>query len=57
MSNRMDLEQICSHTIFCIIRLETVVENTLNVLHSNTDIQDVNDNTPKFSRSTTELNI
>uniref|UniRef100_F6TBZ6 Cadherin domain-containing protein n=1 Tax=Xenopus tropicalis TaxID=8364 RepID=F6TBZ6_XENTR len=54
---RIDRESICEITPICSLSLEAVVENPLHVFHVEVEIQDINDNSPFFSKNTISLEI
>uniref|UniRef100_A0ABM5G9W9 Protocadherin gamma-B5-like isoform X15 n=1 Tax=Pogona vitticeps TaxID=103695 RepID=A0ABM5G9W9_9SAUR len=57
VKDRIDREKICDTTSLCLINFEVVIENPLNVVHVTVEIQDINDNTPTFLKSSINLEI
>ncbi|XP_059554663.1 protocadherin gamma-B2 isoform X20 [Myotis daubentonii] len=57
VSDRIDRESLCPQTPVCVVPLEIVAENPLNVFHINVMIEDINDNPPHFPQNSTVLQI
>ncbi|XP_004875614.1 protocadherin gamma-B2-like, partial [Heterocephalus glaber] len=57
VSDRIDREFLCPLSSLCVIPLEIVAENPLNVFHINVLIEDINDNPPHFPENTIVLQI
>ncbi|NXP21484.1 PCDGH protein, partial [Scytalopus superciliaris] len=57
VSERLDREELCGESSSCSVSFEALVHNPLNVFHVQVDIQDVNDNAPRFPRDKFQLEI
>ncbi|XP_070270864.1 protocadherin gamma-B2 isoform X22 [Myotis yumanensis] len=57
VSDRIDRESLCPQNPVCVLPLEIVAENPLNVFHINVMIEDINDNPPHFPQNSTVLQI
>ncbi|XP_069812717.1 protocadherin gamma-B2-like [Dendropsophus ebraccatus] len=57
VSDRIDRETLCEATPSCFINLESVIENPLTFYTITIEIQDVNDNSPTFSKKSFEIGI
>ncbi|XP_046505222.1 protocadherin gamma-B2-like, partial [Equus quagga] len=57
VSDRIDRESLCSQNPLCVLPLEIVAENPLNVFHVNVMIDDINDNPPHFPQNNIVLQI
>ncbi|XP_006086513.1 protocadherin gamma-B2 isoform X15 [Myotis lucifugus] len=57
VSDRIDRESLCPQNPVCVVPLEIVAENPLNVFHVNVMIEDINDNPPHFPQNSTVLQI
>ncbi|XP_029439959.1 protocadherin gamma-B1-like [Rhinatrema bivittatum] len=57
VNERIDREEICSETPLCILNLEMLIDNPLNVFHLKIEIQDINDNPPVFNKHNAEIEI
>ncbi|XP_066053536.1 protocadherin gamma-B5-like [Chamaea fasciata] len=57
VNERLDREEMCGKSATCSVSFEALVHNPLNVFHVEVDIQDVNDNTPRFLRKKIQLEI
>ncbi|XP_068506793.1 protocadherin gamma-A11 isoform X39 [Syngnathus scovelli] len=54
---RIDRESLCDKKPSCVIKLDLVLENPLELHRVNLHIQDVNDNYPKFKKNLIEMEI
>ncbi|KAG8439026.1 hypothetical protein GDO86_005284 [Hymenochirus boettgeri] len=57
VAERIDRESVCEMTTVCLMTFEAVVENPLNVFSVEVEIQDINDNPPRFSKTTMNFEI
>ncbi|NXE93068.1 PCDG3 protein, partial [Menura novaehollandiae] len=57
VSERLDREEMCGESASCSVSFEALVHNPLNVFHVEVDIQDVNDNAPRFLQENFQLEI
>ncbi|KAM5214025.1 protocadherin gamma-B2 isoform 19-T19 [Hipposideros larvatus] len=57
VSDRIDRESLCPQNPLCVVPLEIVAENPLNVFHVNVIIEDINDNPPNFPQNSIALQI
>ncbi|XP_044931305.1 protocadherin gamma-B1-like [Mustela putorius furo] len=57
VSDRIDRESLCSQSTLCVVPLEIVAENPLNVFHITVRIEDINDNPPYFPQNSIVLQI
>ncbi|XP_058142014.1 protocadherin gamma-B2 isoform X25 [Dasypus novemcinctus] len=57
VSDRIDRESLCPKKPLCVLPLEIVADNPLNVFHINVMIEDINDNPPHFPQNSIVLHI
>ncbi|KAM7007866.1 protocadherin gamma-B5-like [Passerculus sandwichensis] len=57
VNERLDREEMCGESSTCSVSFEALVHNPLNVFHIQVSIEDVNDNSPVFSKAVLELEI
>ncbi|NXR82205.1 PCDGE protein, partial [Pycnonotus jocosus] len=57
VNERLDREEMCSESATCSVSFEVLVHNPLNVFHVEIAIEDVNDNSPTFSKAALDLEI
>ncbi|XP_053575575.1 protocadherin gamma-B2-like [Bombina bombina] len=55
--DRIDRETLCGVVDPCFLAFDALVENPLNVFHVKIEIQDINDNAPKFFHEIIKLEI
>ncbi|XP_078117558.1 protocadherin gamma-A12-like [Sander vitreus] len=56
-SERMDRESLCGKKPSCVVKVDLVLENPLELHRLSLHIQDVNDNSPKFRENLIEMEI
>ncbi|XP_034739264.1 protocadherin beta-16-like, partial [Etheostoma cragini] len=56
-SERMDRESLCGKKPSCVVKVDLVLENPLELHRLTLHIQDVNDNSPKFRENPIEMEI
>ncbi|NXC34527.1 PCDGH protein, partial [Campylorhamphus procurvoides] len=57
VSERLDREELCGESVSCSVSFEALVHNPLNIVHVDVAIEDVNDNSPTFSKAALELEV
>ncbi|XP_069619828.1 protocadherin gamma-B2-like isoform X26 [Ranitomeya imitator] len=57
IADRIDRETLCRAAADCVLTFDAVVENPLNIFIAKIDIQDINDNPPKFIHDTLTLEL
>ncbi|XP_073477091.1 protocadherin gamma-C5-like isoform X26 [Aquarana catesbeiana] len=48
VNDRIDREILCGSSVSCVLRLEVVAENPLELFNLDIELQDINDNSPTF---------
>ncbi|XP_078116771.1 protocadherin gamma-A4-like [Sander vitreus] len=56
-SERMDRESLCGKKPSCVVKVDLVLENPLELHRLSLHIQDVNDNSPKFKKQLIKMEI
>ncbi|KAG7518398.1 protocadherin gamma-A12-like [Solea senegalensis] len=56
-SERIDRESLCGKKPSCVLKVDLVLENPLELHRVSLHIQDVNDNSPKFKKNLIEMEI
>uniref|UniRef100_UPI0037E85176 protocadherin gamma-A12-like n=1 Tax=Semicossyphus pulcher TaxID=241346 RepID=UPI0037E85176 len=56
-SERMDRESLCGKKPSCVVKVDLVLENPLELHRVSLHVQDVNDNSPKFRENLIEMEI
>ncbi|XP_047190608.1 protocadherin gamma-A4-like isoform X45 [Scophthalmus maximus] len=56
-SERIDRESLCGKKPSCVLKVDLVLENPLEIHRINLHIQDVNDNSPKFRENLIKMEI
>nr|XP_046262632.1 protocadherin gamma-A10-like [Scatophagus argus] len=56
-SERTDRESLCGKKPSCVVKVDLVLENPLELHRLSLHIQDVNDNSPKFKKNLIEMEI
>ncbi|XP_043558982.1 protocadherin gamma-A11-like isoform X13 [Chiloscyllium plagiosum] len=57
VNEKIDRELICGPSLTCVMSLEAVLENPLNLYQIEVKILDINDNAPSFAKSQIRLEI
>ncbi|RLV62207.1 hypothetical protein DV515_00019555, partial [Chloebia gouldiae] len=57
VNERLDREEMCGESPTCSVSFEALVKNPLNIFHVEVAIEDVNDNSPTFSKAVLVLEI
>uniref|UniRef100_A0A3Q3FIM3 Cadherin domain-containing protein n=1 Tax=Labrus bergylta TaxID=56723 RepID=A0A3Q3FIM3_9LABR len=56
-SERMDRESLCDKKPSCVVKVDLVLENPLELHRVSIHVQDVNDNSPQFTENLIEMEI
>ncbi|TWW55577.1 Protocadherin gamma-A2 [Takifugu flavidus] len=56
-SERIDRENLCGKRASCVVKVDLVLENPLELHRVSLHVQDVNDNSPKFRENSIEMEI
>ncbi|XP_030813547.1 protocadherin gamma-B5-like [Camarhynchus parvulus] len=57
VNERLDREEMCGKSPTCSVSFEALMHNPLNVFHVEVSIEDVNDNSPVFSKAAVDFEI
>ncbi|XP_035391379.1 protocadherin gamma-C5-like isoform X3 [Electrophorus electricus] len=57
VNERIDRENLCGQSVTCLLPLEAIVENPLQLYRIEIEIQDINDNSPFFLHKENTLNV
>ncbi|KAM4732818.1 uncharacterized protein FYW61_008464 [Anableps anableps] len=57
ISDRIDRESLCGKKPSCVLKINLVLENPLELHRVSLHVQDVNDNSPKFRKNLIEIEI
>ncbi|XP_044136953.1 protocadherin gamma-B1-like isoform X11 [Bufo gargarizans] len=57
IANRIDRETLCRAIADCVLTFDAMVDNPLNFFSVNIDIQDINDNIPKFAHEKIKIQM
>ncbi|XP_034546733.1 protocadherin gamma-C5-like isoform X6 [Notolabrus celidotus] len=57
VNNRIDREALCGQSTSCVIPLQVVIEDPLQLFRVEVDIQDINDNAPRFPSNDITLEV
>ncbi|XP_053575582.1 protocadherin gamma-B1-like [Bombina bombina] len=57
VKERIDREILCRAAATCMLIFDALVENPLNVFHAKVEIEDINDNAPRFVNKINEVKI
>ncbi|XP_059845919.1 protocadherin-10-like [Hypanus sabinus] len=57
MKEKIDREQLCESSLFCVLSLDVLLENPLKLYQVSVEILDVNDNAPIFPESVMRLEV